>query len=248
MEYIIGSVTILIIAIIVLVMVKVSKNDDQDAAKNIYLDEMEARRNQYKMSSTAKIDYESFFSSGKGDKSHLFAKYLSDACEENIPIITNMFVKVNSDKKQIESEVAAFLYFSSKILMKASELDYSEIDIKCSVQTDNHDRYDNTYWDRQLIYEDIYFGKPVRAYWDPSGDLSKSNTNALIACFMAMSDFVWEPNLKGATHYDEYYYKPLTIKSIDQAMQFQMVYAEASMQVALFMEMVAGTARNLGLI
>ena len=221
---------------------------EMEHTQNALHKELEAQRNQYKMSSSAKIDYEKFFSSGRSDKSHLFALYLSDACEENIPIITNMFSSVHPDKKQVEDEVAAFMYFSAKMLMKATDLDASEINLKYACQSDAHGRRYDTFWDRQMIYEDIYFDKPVRAYWDPSGNLVKDNTNALISCLMAMCDFIWEPHLKDATDYDEYIQKPVTIKSIDAAMNFQMVYVKVSMQVILFMEMIVGTAHNLDLI
>ena len=210
--------------------------------------ELEARRNQYKMSSTARIDYEEFFDSGRSTQSHLFAQYLSDACEENIPIIANFFMKAHTDRKYVESEVAAYLYFCCYMLIKATNLDTDEINIKCSIQNDKKGRDDEIYWNRRMIYEDIYFGSPVRAHWDFNGDLIKHNDNPLIFCLMAMSDFIWEPHLKNSTYYDEYYSKPLTIKSIDQAIGFQLIYADANMQTALFMEMIAGTARNLQLL
>lgn len=206
------------------------------------------RKNTYKMNSSARIDSEEFFSSDRSAKSRLFAEYLSDVCEENIPVIVDMFVKANPDKEAVESEITSFLYFSSYMLMQASDLDAREIYMKCSIQNDRHGRDDEMFWNRKMIYEDVYFGKTPRAYWDPSGNVLRENNNPLISCMMVMSDFIWEPDLKDSTDYDEYRNQPITIKSIDKAMEFQTIYAKVSMQIAAFMEMISETAHRLNLI
>lgn len=239
---------IAIIIIVIVVIVKIVKSQETTAVEKLINLEIDARRTRYQMSSKAKIDSNEFFDSSRSHKSYLFAKYLSDVCEENIPVITEMFAQVNPDQKATADEVAAFLYFSAMTLMKTTGLEYRELHTQVLTQSEQHGRDDTTYWNRELIYEDIIYGKPVRAYWDPSGKLVSKNSNSLISCLMAMCDFIWEPHLKDATEYNEYFSKPLALKSIDKAMQFQTVYSDVSMQVALFMEMVSGTAHKLKLL
>lgn len=222
--------------------------EKQKALERQINDEIEYRRHIYKMSSSATIDYQAFLQADNSTRSKMFSEYLLTACEENIPLLTQSFLKVNPDKNHVESEVAAYFQFIGITLMQSTnlyELDFF-IDFSASNEEKNRDaaRFEN----RVEIYYAILAGSPLRAYWDPSGNIVKNNSNPLISCLMTMSDFIWEPGLKDSTIYDEYINHPITIKSIDKAMEFQRIYADVNMQVALFMDMVAGTAQRLEIL
>lgn len=210
--------------------------------------DIEYRRVQYAKSSSATINHYAFLNSDKPIRSKMFSDYLLTACEENISYVTKAFLSVCPDKKHVESEVAAYFQFIGITLMQSTnlyELDFF-IDFSASNEEKNRDaaRFEN----RVEIYYAILAGSPLRAYWDPSGNIVKNNSNDLISCLMTMSDFIWEPGLRDSTSYDEYINHPITIKSIDKAMEFQRIYADVNMQVALFMDMVAGTAQRLGIL
>lgn len=220
----------------------------QKALERQINDEIEYRRHIYKMSSSATIDYQAFLQADNSTRSKMFSEYLLTACEENIPSLTQSFLKVNPDKKHVESEVAAYFQFIGLSLMRSVDLYELDFLVDFTLSNEENERDASRFENRMDIYFSIMTDSPIRAYWDPSGEIVKNNSNPLISCLMAMSDFIWEPNIKNSTSYDEYMSHPITIKSIDKAFEFQSVYADVNMQVALFMDMVAGTAQKLGIL
>lgn len=222
--------------------------DEQRNIERVLKKELETRRIQYQKNTTATIDYQAFLCADKAEQSKMFSDYLLTACEENIELITQIFAKANTNRYDVESEVAAYFQFIGITLLQTADLYELDFILDFNTLNEKHGRDPARFENRVDIYLGVVSGAPVRAYWDPSGNAIKCNSNPLISCLMTMADFIWEPHLKDASEHDEYYRKPLTVKSIDKAMEFQSIYAEANMQAALFMDMVASTAQKLGIL
>lgn len=203
---------------------------------------------EYSKNIRAKMDFESFHSYSRYDKSQVFAKYLSEVCEETIPMVSELFEDYHPDKEYVSGEVAAFFYFASYQLLQACGLDGSDILIYWYSECEKIGRDSKIFCNRQMIYEDIFFGAQVRAFWDPSGDRIKSNTNELIFCFMALADFIWEPHMRDVTEHNEYIKQALTVKPIQAAHNFNYAYELALIPTCYFMELVSNTAFKLNLI
>lgn len=206
---------------------------------------IESLRNNYVFS--AKINQNAFMAGNDQEKDYLLSKYLVDVCEEAIPILTSIFMKAHYDRNYVEEEVAAYLNFCCYAISRASNFSGSEYLALASIQNDKKGRDDNFNFNRRCIYSEINFGEPARAHWDFTGTLLKQNENGLIACLIALADFIWEPCMQDVTTYDEYYNQPITVKSIDAASKFGQVYVEASMQTAIFIETIVSTAQSLNL-
>ena len=250
---------ILIIALIIIIViyansqnkiVENNRNAHEEQIKSnerILQRELEQRRDAYKYNSSAKIDKNAFMAASNYDKDYMLSKYLVDACEEAIPILTSIFMKAHYDRNYVEEEVAAYLNFCCYAISRASNFSGSEYLALASIQNDKKGRDDDFNFNRRCIYSEINFGEPARAHWDFTGTLLKQNENGLIACLMALADFIWEPCMQDVATYDEYYNQPITVKSIDTATNFQKVYIEASMQTAIFIETIVSTAQSLNL-
>ena len=203
---------------------------------------------EYSKNIHARIDFEEFADSGYFNQSQAFAKYLSEVCEETIPTVSEFYEDYHPDKNYVSSEVASFFYFASYQLLRASGLDERQILTYWEIESEKRGRDSETFWNRKMIYEDIFMGAQVRAFWDPSGERIKSNTNELIFCFMALADFIWEPHMKDVTEHDDYIRQPLTLKSIEVAQNFNLVYEFALIQTCYFIELISNTAFKLKLI
>lgn len=219
----------------------------REAEKSVQ-DALLAGSQKYSKNIRAKMDFESFHSYSRYDKSQVFAKYLSEVCEETIPMVSELFEDYHPDKEYVSGEVAAFFYFASYQLLQACGLDGSDMLIYWHSECEKIGRDPKIFWNRQMIYEDIFFGAQVRAFWDPSGDRIKSNTNELIFCFMALADFIWEPHMKDITEHNEYIKQAITVKPIQAAHNFNYAYELALIPTCYFMELVSNTAFKLNLI
>lgn len=203
---------------------------------------------EYSKNIQAKIDFEEFDNLSYYDQSRVFAKYLSEVCEETIPTVSEFYEDYHPDKNYVSSEVASFFYFASYQLLRASGLDERQILTYWEIESEKRGRDSETFWNRKMIYEDIFIGAQVRAFWDPSGERIKSNTNELIFCFMALADFIWEPHMKNVTEHNDYLKQAVTVKSIDIAQNFNLAYEFALIQTCYFMELVSNTASKLNLL
>jgi hypothetical protein len=75
-----GAIIFFMVILFILILAIAIRGNEKENAKSKEQElnnELEAKRNQYVMSSTAKIDYNQFFESSWRDQSDLFAKYSS---------------------------------------------------------------------------------------------------------------------------------------------------------------------------